>query len=63
MQIQTAEPLVPESSPFDIENDIATLERSTSPSTDQVLAELIQAGSEILRYESHALIHSSYNWE
>ena len=40
-EIQTAEPLVPEPSDFDVELAIEKLTRHKSPGTDQILAELI----------------------
>jgi hypothetical protein len=43
IEIHTAEPLVPDSSPFEVEIAIAKLERHKMPGTDQIPAELIQA--------------------
>jgi hypothetical protein len=59
-QIDThiAKPLVPNPSPFDVENAIGKLKIYKSPSTDQIPAELIQVGGEILRSEIHKLINS-----
>jgi hypothetical protein len=34
-----------------------------SPGSDQILAELIQAGGELLQSEIHKLIHSVWNKE
>jgi hypothetical protein len=53
MEIHTAEPLVPEPSPFDVEIAIPKLETYESPGIDQILAEMIQAGGETLRSEIH----------
>jgi hypothetical protein len=39
-----AEPLVPESSAFEVEMAIGKLKRYKSPGTDQIPAELIKAG-------------------
>jgi hypothetical protein len=39
------------------------LKRYKSPGSDQIAAELIQAGSEILRPEIHKLINSIWNAE
>jgi hypothetical protein len=39
-----AEPLVSEPSPSELEFAIAKLKKNNSPGTDQILAELIQAG-------------------
>jgi hypothetical protein len=53
--IRTAEPLVPYPSPFETEIAIAKLKRYISPGSDEILAELIQAGGEILCSEIHKL--------
>jgi hypothetical protein len=58
IEIHTAELLVPDPSPFDI-IAIAKWRRYKSPGTDQILAELIQAGSETLRSDIHKLINSN----
>jgi hypothetical protein len=55
----TFEPLVP----FEVEVAIAKLERYKSPGTDQMPAELIQAGGETLRSEVQKLINSIWNKE
>ncbi|PNF27714.1 hypothetical protein B7P43_G13761 [Cryptotermes secundus] len=55
-EIHTAEPLVPDPSPFEIESAIAKVKRYKSPGSDQIPAELIQAGGEILRSKIHNLI-------
>jgi len=47
-EMHTDEPLVPESICFKVEIAIRKLERYKSPGTDQILAELIQAGSKTL---------------
>jgi hypothetical protein len=44
MEIHTAEPLVPDPSPFEVEIAVAKLKRYKSPGSDQIPAELIQAG-------------------
>jgi hypothetical protein len=51
-EIHTAEPLVPDPSPFEVEIAIEKLEIPT---------ELIQAGGEILRTEIRKLINSIWN--
>jgi hypothetical protein len=56
IEIHTAEPLVPDPCPFDVEIDIAKLKRYKSPGSDQVPAELIQAGGEILCSKIHKQI-------
>ncbi|PNF19361.1 hypothetical protein B7P43_G06727 [Cryptotermes secundus] len=57
-EIHTAEPLVPDPSPFEFESAIARLKRYKSPGSDQIPAERIQAGREILRSKIHYLITS-----
>jgi hypothetical protein len=56
VEIHTAESLVLDPSPFEMEVAIAKMKRYKSPSSDQIPAELIQAGGEILRSEIHKLI-------
>jgi hypothetical protein len=58
-----AEPLVPGPSRFEVEIAIATLKKCKSPGSDQISAELIQAGGEILLSEIHKLIDSFWNME
>jgi hypothetical protein len=48
IEIHTAESLVPDPSPFEIEIATARLEKYKSLSRDQITVELIQAGREIL---------------
>jgi hypothetical protein len=50
-------------SPFEVESAIAKLKRYKSPGSDQILAELIQAGGEILRSKIHNLITSIWHTE
>jgi hypothetical protein len=54
--IQTAEPLVPEPTLVKVEIAIGKLRSYKSPGTDQILAELIKAGGEMLYLEIHRLI-------
>jgi hypothetical protein len=63
IEIHTAEPLVPDPSPFETETAIAKSKRYTSPSSDQIMAELIQAVGETLWSEIHKLINSICNKE
>jgi hypothetical protein len=63
IEIHTAEPLVLDSSPFKVETAIAILNRYKSPGRDQIPAELIQAGGEILCSKIHKLIKSIQNKE
>jgi hypothetical protein len=48
---------------LDIEIAIAKLTNNKSPGSDQIPAELIQAGGEILLYAIHKLINSVWNKE
>jgi hypothetical protein len=63
IEIHTAEPLVPDPSPFEVEIAVEKLRRYKSPGSDQSPAELIQAGSVILLSEIHKLINSIWNKE
>jgi hypothetical protein len=47
----TTEPLVPDPSPFEFEITIAKFKRYKSPGSDQIPAELVEAGGETLRSE------------
>jgi hypothetical protein len=51
IEIHTADPLVPEPRPFEVEIVSAKLKKNKSPGIDQILAELIQTGGEKLRSE------------
>jgi hypothetical protein len=55
-EMHTAEPFVPETRASEDEVAIGKLKRYKPPSVDQIPAELIQAGWEILRSEIHKLI-------
>jgi hypothetical protein len=59
--MHTAEPLVPDPSPFEVEYVIAKLKKYKSPNSDQIPAELIQTGGETSRSEIHTLIKSILN--
>ena len=48
-EIHAAEPLIPDPSPFEVESAVTKLKRYKSPGCDQISAELIQAGGQILR--------------
>jgi hypothetical protein len=63
IEIHTAEPLVLDPSPFEVEITIAKLKRYKSPGSDQIPSELIQAGGEILRSKVNKLIKSIWNKE
>ena len=58
-EIYTAEPLVSEPSTFVIDVAIEKLKSHKSPGTDQIPAELIEAGGRKIRYEFHKLIISN----
>jgi hypothetical protein len=58
-----AEPLVPGPSRLEVKIAIAKLKKYKSPGSDQILAELIQAGGEILLSAIHKLINSVWNKE
>ncbi|PNF38760.1 hypothetical protein B7P43_G14059 [Cryptotermes secundus] len=60
-EIHTAELLVPDPSPFEVESAIAKLKLYKSPGSDQIPAELVQAGGEILRSKIHKLITSIWH--
>jgi hypothetical protein len=64
-QIEThaAEPLVPDPSHLEVEISIAKLKKYKSPGSDQIPAELYQAGDETLVCVSHKLITSVWNKE
>jgi hypothetical protein len=62
-KIHTADPLIPEPSSFEVEIAIEKLKRYKSPGTDQMPAELIQAGGSTLRSEIHKLINRIWNKE
>jgi hypothetical protein len=63
IEIHTAEPLVPDPCPSDVEIGVAKLKKYKSPRSDQIPAELIQAGGEILRSKIHKPINSILNKE
>jgi hypothetical protein len=63
MNIQMAEPLVPEPSLVKVEIAIGKLKSYKSPGTDQILDELIKAGCETLCTEIHELTCSIWNKE
>jgi hypothetical protein len=63
IEVHTAEPLVPGSSRLEAEIAIAKLKKYKSPGSDQIPAELIQGGGEILLYAIHKLVNSVWNKE
>jgi hypothetical protein len=58
-----AEPLVCGPSHLEVETAIAKLKKYKSPGSDQILAELIQVGGEILLSVIHKLINAVWNKE
>jgi hypothetical protein len=63
LEVHTAEPLVPGSSRLEVEIATAKLKKYKSPGSDQIPAELIQAGGEILLSVIHKLINYVWNKE
>jgi hypothetical protein len=63
IEVHTAEPLLSGPSRLEVENTLAKLKKYKSPSSDGILAELIQAGGEILLSAIHKLINSVWNKE
>jgi hypothetical protein len=63
VEIHTAEPQVPDPSPFEVEITIENLKRYKSPGIDGIPTELIQAEGEILRFKIHKLIKFIWNKE
>jgi hypothetical protein len=63
IEICTAELLVRDPNPFEVEIAIMKLKRYKSPCNDQIPAELIQAGGELLQSKIHGLINSIWNKE
>jgi hypothetical protein len=63
VEVHTAESLVPGPSPFEVEIAIAKLKKYNSPGSDQIPAELIQAGGKILLSGIHKLINFIWNSE
>jgi hypothetical protein len=61
IEIHKAELLLSDPSTFEFEIAIENLKRYKSPGSDQISAELIQAGAEILRSEIRKLINSIWN--
>jgi hypothetical protein len=63
IEIHTAEPLVPDLSPFEVEIATTKFKNYKSPASVQIPAELIQAGGERLQPEIHKLSNFSWNKE
>jgi hypothetical protein len=56
VRVHTAEPLVPEPTRLEVEIAIAKSKKYKSPGSDQIPAELIQAGGKILLSAIHIFI-------
>jgi hypothetical protein len=63
IEVHTAEPIVPDPSRLEVEIAIAKFKKYKSPGTDEVPAELIQAGGEILPSAINKLVNSVWNKE
>jgi hypothetical protein len=63
IEIHTTEPLVPVPSHLEVEISIAKLKKYKSPGSDQIPAELYQAGGESLVSVIHKLSTSIWNQE
>jgi hypothetical protein len=63
MEVHTVESLVPSPNRLEVEIAIAKLKKYKLPGSDQIPAELIQAGGEILLSVIHILINSVRNKE
>jgi hypothetical protein len=63
IKVHKAEQLVPGPSRLEVENAIAKLEKYKSPVSDQIPAELIQAGGKMLLSVIHKLINSIWIWK
>jgi hypothetical protein len=63
IEVHTAELLVSDLSPFEVDIAIAKLKMYKLPGSDQIPAELIQAGGATLRSGIHNLINSIWNRE
>jgi hypothetical protein len=61
--MHTTKPFVSEPSASEAEVAVGKLKRYKSPGVDQIPAELIQAGGEILRSEIHELIKQIWSKE
>jgi hypothetical protein len=61
--MHTADPLVPETSSFEFESGIEKLERYNASGTDQISAQLLQAGGNTLYSEIQKLSNSIWNKE
>jgi hypothetical protein len=63
MRIHAVEPLILDTSSFEVEIEITKLKKYKSPGIDQIPSELIQAGGETLSFETQKLNNSAWNME
>jgi hypothetical protein len=63
IEVHMAEPFVPGPSRLEVKIAITKLKKYKSPGSDQIPAELVQAGGEMLLSEIHKLINSIWNKE
>jgi hypothetical protein len=63
IEVHMAKPLVPGPSRLEVEIATAKLKKSKSPGSDQISAELIQAGGEMLLSAIQKLVNSTWNKE
>jgi hypothetical protein len=56
-----AEPLLPDSSPFEVEIAVAKLKMYRSPGSDQIPEEVVQGGGETLWSEILKLVNYTWN--
>jgi hypothetical protein len=61
--VHKAEQLVPDPSPLEVEIAIAKFKKYKTPGSDQIPAESIQVGGEILLSVIHKLVNSVWNKE
>jgi hypothetical protein len=61
IEIHTVEPLILDPNPFEFKIAAAKLKSYNSPGSDQILAELINAGGEMLRSKIRKPINSLWN--
>jgi hypothetical protein len=61
IEVHTAEPLVPGPSRLEVEVAIAKFKMYKSPGSDEIPAELIQAGGEPLLSVIHKVVNSIWN--
>jgi hypothetical protein len=63
IEMHTAEPFVPQPSLIEVQFAVAKMEKYKSPSSDQIPAELIEAGGGALWSEIHKRVNCIWNEE